>query len=85
VGVLIEEEMIMATFNLTPEQFSAYKKSLSGMTKTKRKLKRVINYNKESPTVIDSEYKLELLNVIEGYMRIVLKNSDQRLSFRNRP
>jgi hypothetical protein len=75
----------MATFNLTPEQHAAYKQSLKGMTKTKHKLKRVINYNKESQSAVDSEYKLELLNVIEGYMRVVLKNSDQRLSFRNRP
>lgn len=71
-------------FNLTPEQIKAYEKSLAGIGKTKRNLKRVINYNKESQSAIDSEYKLELLNVIEGYMRVVLKNSDQRLSFRNR-
>lgn len=71
-------------FNLTPEQIAAYKKSLSGMKKTKHRLKRVINYNKERKSVIDTEYKLELLNVIEGYMRTVLKHEDKRFSFRNR-
>ena len=73
-----------AQFDITPEQMKAYKKSLKGMSKTKARLKRVINYNKESQSAIDSEYKLELLNVIEGYMRTVVKHSDQRLNFRNR-
>lgn len=71
-------------FNLTPDQIAAYKKSLSGMKKTKHRLKRVVNYNKERKSVIDTEYKLELLNVIEGYMRTVLKHGDKRFSFRNR-
>lgn len=74
----------MATFDLTPEQLKAYRVSLAGMKKTKHRLKRVINYNKESKSAIDSEYKLELLNVIEGYMRVVLKQGDGRLSFRKR-
>lgn len=71
-------------FNLTPEQIKAYEKSLAGMGKTKRNLKRVINYKKESQSAIDSEYKLELLNVIEGYMRVVLAQGDGRRRFRNR-
>lgn len=75
---------MVSQFNLTPEQIAAYKKSLSGMKKTKHRLKRVINYNKERKSVIDTEYKLELLNVIEGYMRTVLKHGDKRFSFRNR-
>lgn len=71
-------------FNLTPEQVRAYELSLSGMKKVKRRLKRVINYNKESQSAIDNEYKLELLNVIEGFMRIVLAQGDGRRRFRNR-
>lgn len=71
-------------FDLTPEQIKAYKLSLAGMKKAKRRLKRNIAYNKEKPSVIDSEYRLELLNVIDGYMRTVLRQGDRRFNYRNR-
>jgi hypothetical protein len=76
--------MKAAQFDLTPEQIRAYELSLDGMKKAKRRLKRNIAYKPESPSAIDSEYRLELLNVIEGYMRAVLAQGDGRRRFRNR-
>lgn len=71
-------------FDLTPEQVANYKLSLEGMKKEKRRLKRNLAYKPEGPASIDIEYRLELLSVIEGYMRTVLKHGDKRYSFRNR-
>lgn len=69
------------TFNITPELIERYKLSLKGMKKTKRKLKQRVSRNKESEFSPQNEYRIELLNVIEGYMRAVIKSSDKRFNF----
>ncbi len=72
----------MACFDITPEQLKAYKKSIAGMSKIRKRLKMRIHRNKENS--LDNEYKLELLNVVDGYMKAVVRNSDKRYSFQNR-
>lgn len=78
----------MAAFSLNKEELSRYEVSLAGMKRKKHSLKIAIKRTKEGDSKkLDREYKLELLNVIEGYMRTVIKynrNNDHRLDFQNR-
>lgn len=66
------------TFNITPELIERYKLSLKGMRKQKQKLKRKVR-NKDSRAADQNEYRIELINAIEGLMKKVVSQSDKRV------
>lgn len=73
----------MATFDITPEKLQDYKRSLAGMRKDKARLKRVAR-RKEGDQAEQAEYRIELINVIEGYMMAVIQEGDKRFRYSKR-
>lgn len=66
-------------YTITPELIERYKLSLKGMKKTKRKLKQRVSRNRESESAPQNEYRIELINAIEGLMKAVVNSSDKRV------
>jgi hypothetical protein len=65
-------------FNLDPSTIRKYKRSYKGMTKKKASLKRSLKRNELDIRAREQkEYRIELINVIQGYMRVVLREGNK--------